>query len=81
MRLIRIILTLTILLNIHCYAKQNNRNPEINVNEGQTEGQTQKLKLGIEREMEYLPFLKNKKVVFSWPQSSSKYNKTGRKTL
>lgn len=71
MKVLKILLTLTLLLNISCYAKQNNRNPEINPNEGQGTGQTEKVVLGIERTAEYLAFLKDKKVALVVNQTSA----------
>lgn len=71
MKITKIILTLTILLNIHCYAKQNNRTSEVSTNKG--EGQqveSKKVILGIERQMEYLALLENKKVALVVNQTS-----------
>ena len=58
MKITKIILTLTIILNIHCYAKQNNRNTEVyNDNKQGQQAERKEVKLGIERSQEYLPFL------------------------
>jgi len=72
MKVLKIILTLTLLLNISCYAKQNNRNSEINSNnEQRRETESKKVVLGIERPLEYLPLLKDKKVALVVNQTSA----------
>ena len=64
------ILTL-ILITSSCFAKENNRNTEINSNERKRNTEKQKLSLGIERRLTYLPLLTNKNVALVVNQTSA----------
>jgi uncharacterized protein YbbC (DUF1343 family) len=71
MKIVNFYLILILILNTSCYAKENNRNTEVNINEGKGNTKQQELKLGIERPQEYLPFLEGKSVALVVNQTSA----------
>jgi len=71
MRIVIFFITLIFILNISCYATENNRNTQSSISEGQKQ---KKLTLAIERKLEYLPFLRKKTVALVVNQTSSTKN-------
>lgn len=71
MKIVNFYLILILILNTSCYAKENNRTTEINLNEGETNTKEVKLTLGIERRLEYLPLLEGKNVALVVNQTST----------
>jgi uncharacterized protein YbbC (DUF1343 family) len=71
MKIVNFYLILILILNTSCYAKENNRNTEVNFNEGKENTKQQELKLGIERPQEYLQLLEGKSVALVVNQTSA----------
>ena len=67
------IFTLLIILNLSCYAQENNRNTEISTNERQEE--TKEIIVAAEKINEYIHLLKNKSVALVVNQTSRTKNK------